>query len=138
MTLLKDLLAREPRIVSVPATATVLDAVKAMAEANCGSTIVMDGERPAGIFTERDVMKRVLLQGVDVDQVQVAVVMTADLVVAKPGDSVGTAILLMGKHHIRHLPVMDEGGTVLGVLSIRDLIREEVKEMRDYIAHREG
>ena len=138
MTLLKDLLAREPRIVSVPPTATVLDAVKAMAEANCGSTIVMDGERPAGIFTERDLMKRVLLQDRDVDQVQVAVVMTTDLVVAKPGDSVGTAILLMDKHHIRHLPVMDEGGTVLGVLSIRDLIREEVKEMRDYIARREG
>ena len=138
MTLLGDLLPREPRIVSVRPTATALDAAKVMAEANCGSAIVMDGERPAGIFTERDLMKRVLLQGRDVNQVQVADVMTADLVVANPGDSVGTAILLMRKYHIRHLPVMDEGGTLLGVMSIRDLIREEVKEMRDYITQREG
>jgi CBS domain-containing protein len=44
----------------------------------------------------------------------------------------------MRKHHIRHLPVLDEGGILHGVLSIRDLIREEVKEMRAYIAQREG
>ena len=138
MTLLGDLLPRELRVVSVRPTATVLDAAKAMVEANCGSAIVMDGERPAGIFTERDLMKRVILQGRDVNQVQVADVMTAVLVVANSGDSVGTAILLMRKYHIRHLPVMDEGGTLLGVMSIRDLIREEVKEMRDYIARREG
>ncbi len=138
MTLLGDLLPREPRIVSVPPTATALDAAKAMGEANCGSTIVMDGKRPAGIFTERDLMMRVLLEGRDVDQVQVADVMTSDLVVAKPGDSIGAAILLMHKHHIRHLPVMGKGGALLGVLSFRDLIIEEVKEMRDYIAHREG
>ncbi len=110
MTLLKDLLARQLRIVSVPPTATVLDAAKAMGEANCGSTIVMDGKRPAGIFTERDLMTRVLLQSLDVDQVRVADVMTTDLVVAKPGDSIGAAILLMHKHHIRHLPVMGKGG----------------------------
>ena len=138
MTLLQDLLPHEPRIVSVPTTATVRDAARAMTDANCGSTIVMEGERLAGIFTERDLMKRVLLEDRDVNQVQVADVMTAELVVAEAGNSVGTAILLMRRHHIRHLPVMDEGGTLIGVLSIRDLIREEVQEMRDYIARCEG
>ena len=138
MTLLGDLLPRERRIVSVPPTATVLDAAKAMGEANCGSTIVMDGKRTAGIFTERDLMTRVLLQGLNVEQVQVADVMTTDLVVAKPGDSIGAAILLMHKHHIRHLPIMGRRGALLGVLSFRDLIIEEVKEMRDYISRSEG
>ncbi len=138
MTLLGDLLPREPRIVSVPPTATVLDAAKAMGEANCGSTIVMDGKRPAGIFTERDLMTRVLLEGRDVDQVQVADVMTSDLVVAKPGDSIRSAVLLMHKHHFRHLPVMGKRGALLGVLSFRDLIGEELKEMRDYLARSEG
>lgn len=138
MTLLENLLADKPRVVFVTPTATVLDAAKAMVEANCGSTMVMDGKRPAGIFTERDLMKWVARQQGRADQVPVAEVMTTDLVFAKPGDSVSTAILLMRKHHIRHLPVRNEAGTLFGVLSIRDLIREEVKEMRDYIAHREG
>lgn len=138
MTILKDLLASEPRIVQVPPTATVRDAVKAMADADCGSTIVMEDGRPIGIFTERDLVKRVIPQRGDLDRTPVKEVMSSDLVVASPGDLVGSAILLMHKHRIRHLPIVDEGGILRGVLSIRDLIRESVREMRDYIAREEG
>ncbi len=138
MTVLKDLLAAEPKIVSVSPTASVLDAVTAMVNANCGSVVIMDGDQVAGIFTERDLMKWVIRQEGAADQMQVAELMTRDLLIAKPSDGVSSAILMMRKHHIRHLPVMEEGGPLLGVLSIRDLIREEVREMRDYIALSEG
>lgn len=138
MTLLKELLKGQPTIVSVVLAATVRDAVKAMVEANVGSVVVVDGDRLAGIFSERDLMNLVHLKNPDLDKVQVADVMTTDIVVANPDESVGNAILLMRTHHIRHLPVRDEGGKTLGVLSIRDLIREQANEMRDYIAQREG
>lgn len=138
MTLLKDLVTRQERVVSVSPMATVRDAAKAMAEANVGCTGIMDGDRLIGIFTERDLLRRVLLQNLDVDKVQVSDVMTKDLVSAKPDDNARTAVGLMRQHHIRHLPVVGEDGILLGMLSIRDLIREEVQEMRDYIARREG
>lgn len=138
MTLLKSLLVSEPRIVSVAPTATILDAVQAMVKGNCGATIILDGDRPVGIFTERDLMKWVVRQEGSVDQVPVTQVMTADLMYAQPGDSISSAIMQMRKHHIRHLPIREEDGPLLGVLSIRDLIREEVQEMRNYIARKEG
>lgn len=138
MTRLKDLVVRQERAVSVSPMATVRDAAKAMAEANVGCTAVMDGNRLIGMFTERDLLKRVLLKNLNVDQVQVSEVMTKKVISAKPDDTVPTAARLMRAHHIRHLPVMTEDETVLGILSIRDLIREEVQEMRDYIARKEG
>ena len=138
MTLLKDPVARQERAVSVSPTATVRDAAKAMAEATVGCTAIMDGELLRGMFTERDLLRRVLLKNLNVDQVQVSDVMTREVISAKPDDDVPTAAKLMRGHHIRHLPVIGEDGLVLGVLSIRDLIREEVQEMRDYIARREG
>ena len=137
MTLLKDLVARQERVVSVSPMAAVRDAAKAMAEANVGAVAIMDGGQLIGLFTERDLLRRVLLQNLDVDKVQVSAVMTKDLVTARPDDNAATAAKLMREHHIRHLPVVDED-TLLGILSIRDLIREEVQELRDYIAQRDG
>ena len=137
MTLLKELVARQERVVSVSPMATVRDAAKAMAEADIGSTAIMEGDRLVGLFTERDLLRRVLLQNLNVDSVQVSEVMTRKLVSAKPDDNVQTAGRLMRQHHIRHLPVMDKD-TLLGILSIRDLIWEEIQELRDYIAQRDG
>jgi len=137
VTLLEQLVKSQERIVSVSPVATVRDSAKAMAEANVGCVAVMEGDRLAGLFTERDLLKRVLLQNRDVDKVQVSEVMTKELVTAKPDDDTRTAARLMRQHHIRHLPVVNQD-TLLGILSIRDLIREEVQELRDYIAQRDG
>ncbi len=137
MTLLKELVARQHRVVSVSPMAVVRDAAKAMAEANVGCVAVMEGDRLVGLFTERDLLRRVLLQNLDVDKVQMSEVMTKEVVCAKPDDRAHLAAKLMHEHHIRHLPVVDED-TLLGILSIRDLIREEVQELRDYIAQRDG
>lgn len=137
MTLLEDLLVQQARVVSVSPTATVRDAAKAMAGADCGSVMVMEGARVVGIFTERDLMKRVLLHDLDLDRVPVATVMTSELVFATARDGVAAALQSMQEHHIRHLPVMD-GSELVGVLSIRDLIHESLEDMRAYIACSEG
>ena len=138
MTLLEELLPSEPRIVSVLPTDTIRTAVKAMADANCGSTMVMDGGRLLGIFTERDLVKRVVPQDVDLDRTPIRQVMSTELVLGRTQDSLGSTILAMQKHHIRHLPVVDQDGTLRGVLSIRDLIRQDLREMREYLALTEG
>jgi len=138
MTELKNLIGKQKRVVSVSHHVTVRDAAKAMAEANVGAAAIMDGTKLVGLFTERDVLKRVLLHNLDVDEVLVRDVMTRELICAELGQNTNDARFLMKRHHIRHLPVLDVKGNLAGVLSIRDLIKDEVREMRDYIAQAEG
>jgi CBS domain-containing protein len=82
MNQLKDLVGRQERVVFVDENASVRDAAKAMAEANVGCTAIMDGRRLVGLFTERDVLKRVLLLDLKTDATLVRDVMTRDVVVA--------------------------------------------------------
>lgn len=138
MTLLKDLVNRQRRVVSISAKATVRDAAKAMAEANVGCAAIVQGRRLIGLFTERDVLKRVLLRNLDVDETVVESVMTTAIVCAQAEQDAGHARVLMNRHHIRHLPVLDSEGLLIGVLSIRDLVQDEVDEMRDYLALSDG
>ncbi len=138
MTLLKQLIGRQRRVVSISPQATVRDAAKAMAEVNVGCAAIMQGNRLVGMFTERDILKRVLLRNLDVDAVAVGTVMTTALICAQAEQTARDARLLMQRHHIRHLPVLDAQGGLLGMLSIRDLIQDEVQEVRDYMALAEG
>lgn len=138
MTELEYLVGKQKRVVSISNHVTVRDAAKAMAEANVGAAAIMDGLKLVGLFTERDVLKRVLLRNLDVDEVLVRDVMTRELICAELGHTTNDARFLLERHHIRHLPVLDDKGNLAGVLSIRDLIKDEVREMRDYIAQAEG
>ena len=138
MSQLRDLVGRKERVVFVDAESTVREAAKAMAEVNVGCSAIMDGSRLIGLFTERDVMKRVLLRELDVDQVLVHDVMTREVIAAQEEQSVLDAHLLMKRHHIRHLPVLDAEGHLVGVLSIRDLLIDEMADLRRYIALVEG
>ena len=94
MNQLKDLVGRQERVVFVDESASVRDAAKAMAEANVGCTAIMDGRRLVGLFTERDVLKRVLLLDLKTDSTLVRDVMTRDVVVAQEEQSVLDAHLL--------------------------------------------
>lgn len=134
MNHLKDLVGRQERVVFVDESATVRDAAKAMAQANVGCTAIMEGRRLVGLFTERDVLKRVLLLDLKTDDTMVRDVMTRDVVVAQEEQTVLDAHLLMKRHHIRHLPVLDADGHLTGVLSIRDLLIDEMADLRRYIA----
>ena len=99
----------------------VRDVAKIMSKANVGAIAVLDSERLVGVFSERDVMARVVAEGLDPDKTPVSKVMTKEIVVADPRDSIGSAIAKMHSVGCRHLPVVTEGN-LIGMLSIRDLL----------------
>ena len=138
MHTLKDLVGKQERVIFVEKDATVREAAKAMAEVNVGCTAVMEDGHIVGLFTERDILKRVLLRDLDVDTVRVSDVMTTEIISTGTEQSVIDAHHLMKRHHIRHLPVLDDAGKLQGVLSIRDLLVDHLEDMRRYIALAEG
>ena len=105
----------------VKAADNVRDAAKVMSEKNVGAVAVLDSDRLVGIFSERDLMKRVVAAGLDPARTQVGNVMTKDLVVGRPDDDINDALQKMHSIGCRHLPVVD-GGRILGMLSLRDLL----------------
>jgi CBS domain-containing protein len=104
---------------TVSPTTTVGEAVALMAQYRVGSTVVMDGVRLAGIFTERDTV-RAISQSHDAPAHEVSSWMTRDPMTVGPDDDVETALKTMLEHGFRHLPVV-EAGEVIGIVSIRDL-----------------
>jgi CBS domain-containing protein len=123
----------------IDADASVLDAVRAMVEANVGSLLVTDGDAIAGIVTERDYLRRVTLEGRDERDTPVREIMSSPLVVVTPETSVEECMALMTDRRIRHLPVA-ESGKVVAVVSIGDLVKFqsqqqsfEIKYLNDYI-----
>jgi IMP dehydrogenase len=112
-----------PNLLSVAATATVSDAVALMDEKGVGSILVRDGAgKMAGIFTERDLMRRVVRQGRDPKSTPMSTVMTPDIRSVPAGESMVEVLRIMLEHGYRHMLVAD-GGKPAGVVSIRDLMR---------------
>jgi CBS domain-containing protein len=122
------------KIASVPAAtvspeATVYDAVGLMNDQRVGAVAVTKDERLAGIFTERDLMFRVVLKDRDPKSTRVGDVMTPDCISARKDMSMGEALQIMTERHFRHLPVVDEENRVLGLLSIRNLLQNRVDKL---------
>jgi CBS domain-containing protein len=123
---LSELLAAKPKGVhAVGVKATVLDALKLMAEKDIGAVLVVDREKLVGILTERDYARKGVLAGRLAKDTPVREMMTTKVVTVTPGHTVQQCMAIMGDHQIRHLPVI-ENGKILGVLSIRDLVAEVV------------
>ena len=118
---------REGFLFTVQRNATVATAVHAMATNDVGIVAVLDGDRLCGVFSERDVVRRVVDRGLDPGRVRVADVMTATLVVADADEDYQSAMHKMDQANIRHLPVVS-GGHLLCMLSIRDLMRVAIEE----------
>ncbi|MDT7866581.1 MAG: CBS domain-containing protein [Desulfurococcales archaeon] len=114
-----DLVRRPP--VTVGVGVSVRDVVRVMYENSIGSIVIVDDVgRPIGIFTERDLL-RLVAQGASLDS-PVDSVMSRDLVVVKGVEGVVRAAMLMSEHRIRHLPVVDDEGKLVGVISVRDVV----------------
>lgn len=107
----------------------VQTAAQRMAEVNIGAAAVVDAGRLAGIFSERDIMSRVVAKGLDPSGTAVGVVMSKELVVADPKDYVDSALQKMHSIRARHLPVVDDGKLV-GMISIRDLLEVDDEQQR--------
>ncbi len=137
---LRTLLANKSNVVhTVAPQMTVSAAVELINAKKIGSVLVMDGSKLLGIFTERDVLRRVVGERRNPDTTRVADVMTRDLVVMRPTATVQDAMTVVSERRCRHLPVVDEG-KVLGVISAGDLnhwlIRNrdvDIERLVDYI-----
>lgn len=116
----------ELHLISPPPAAypdtTAADAIGLMREAKHGCVLVQDGEDLVGIFTERDVLTRVLRSGIDPEQVTMSEVMTPQPITLAPADPPAYAIHLCAARGLRHIPVV-ENGRVLGFISVRHLLR---------------
>jgi CBS domain-containing protein len=105
----------------VKSSESVRDAAKMMSDKNVGAVAVLDSGRLVGIFSERDLMKRVVAAGLDPMRTQVGTVMTKELVVGRPSDDINDALQKMHSIGCRHLPIVDSGN-LIGMISLRDLL----------------
>jgi CBS domain-containing protein len=116
------------QLVVVPASASVAQAVEVMAEREIGAVLVMTEDGlVGGIFTERDVLMRVVHPGRDPKATPMSLVMTRDVCFVSPGTTIVAALSLMHVQHLRHLLVID-GPRVYGLVSMRDLVHQLVRQ----------
>lgn len=115
---------------TVGAESNVAEAVQLMLARRVGAVVVVDADRVVGIFTERDVLKKLALSRRDPEKVKVAELMTTPVKTASPETSPKEALSSMLEHHFRHLPVVDSSGRLRGVLSIRNLLHEQTEDLR--------
>ena len=128
-----QLLAGKPAgVVSVSPNDSVYDALVLMAEKNIGAVVVLDGEKLAGIFSERDYARKVILHGKSSKEIPVREIMTHHVVCVTPGHLVDECMELMTEKRCRHLPVV-EAKRVIGMLSIGDLVKEVISEQLETI-----
>lgn len=133
MATIGDILDRKGReVIAARPGDTVLDATRLMNDRGIGGVVIMDGSRLAGIFTERDLMRRVVASGRDPGETEVREVMTSEVVVCRTGASVTECMALMTNRRLRHLPVSD-GETIVGVVTIGDLLAWQVADQADTI-----
>ena len=120
-------------VVTVPKTATVMEAIELMASAKVGSVIVVDENTLEGIFSERDVMLRVAMEGRDPKRTQVQEVMTTPVYSISMTTTGDEALQIMLQQHIRHLPVVDQNKRVQAIVSMRSLLEEKVRELNQQL-----
>lgn len=118
------------QVYCIAAEEMVQRACERMAEHQIGALIVLDGDQVAGIFTERDLLIRVVVPGLDTRQTCVGHVMSTDLVIVSPTDTQAACREKMQRARCRHLPVVFEGRLV-GIVSLRDLLQIELDEKRE-------
>ncbi len=141
MKLVSHLLDTKGReVISISEDASVLDAIRLMAERAVGSLLVMDGKRLRGIVTERDYARKVILKGRASDSTRVGEIMTTSVITATLGQTVNHCMTVMTEKRIRHLPVVEDD-RVVGLVSIGDLVQaiiegqqEEIEQLEKYIS----
>lgn len=141
MRTVRQLLEGKPaEVISIGPDAAVIDAVRTMAERGIGALLVMEGPRLAGILSERDYARKIVLQGRSSRETPVRDIMTAEVVTVAPEHSCAHCMQVVTERRIRHLPVVEDG-EVVGILSIGDLVRavieqqqHELEQLQRYIA----
>jgi CBS domain-containing protein len=138
MITVRHLLDRKGRaIFAVSPSDPVLAAIRLMAEHHIGALLVMQGETLAGIVSERDYARKVILLGRSADATAVSQIMTSPVTTVGPDDTVDQCMRIVTEHRIRHLPVVEDS-RVIGVISIGDLVKAVIEDQQHTIEQLES
>ena len=121
---------------TITSSASVLEAVKLMAERNLGALVVTESGNVLGIVTERDYARKIILLGRSSKDTPVRDIMTAPVIAVRPDQTNEECMALMTEKRVRHLPVVD-GATLVGLVSIGDLVKDIISEQKQTIRHLE-
>ena len=116
-------------VYTITPEASVFDAVQLMADKDIGALLVMDADAIAGIVTERDYARKIVLMSRSSKQTSVREIMTSAVMYVRPDQTSEECMVLMTENRLRHLPVID-GGRLLGIISIGDLVKDIIAEQR--------
>ena len=128
----RSIMPRGREIWSLPPDACVIDAIEMMAEKRIGSLLVVEEGRLAGIISERDYARKVILQGRSSKDTPVRDIMTSPVIVVTPDQTVGECMRLLTENRIRHLPVIDRG-EIAGLVSMGDLVKHVIDTQQETI-----
>lgn len=132
MTIVAKILQSKPhaQVHSVAPTASVFDALRLMADKDIGALLVTEGQKIAGIVTERDYARKIALHGRTSAATLVRDMMSSPVICVRPGQSGEQCMQLMTTNRLRHLPVVDDDGRLAGMISIGDLVKDIISEQK--------
>ena len=141
MSVIRDVLDHKgDDVLTVTSETTVLEAIGIMSDANVGAIVIQDEATPDGIFTERDYLRKIALEGRSSNETEVGEVMSSPLIIISPEEDAKVGMEVMTENRCRHLVVMDEDAMV-GIVSLGDLVKHqllerevEVEQLADYIS----
>ena len=115
--------------IAIESSAMVIDALRAMGKAKVGAILIIDDNQLNGVFTERDLMFRVVLENKNPESTPVTEVMTSPVTTIRKDKEPDDVLKLMQENHIRHLPLVNDDGDVVGIISMRHLLKEKVDNL---------
>ena len=131
MKTLKQLIeSKNKKLAVVAPDQSVLRAIEIMAEHDVGALLVLDGKRLAGVFSERDYARKVILQGKASKSTKVSEIMSGKVVYVKLNHTIEECMAIMTEKHFRHLPVLDDEHNVVGIVSVGDMIKEMISQQK--------
>ncbi len=137
MGAVKDILASKGNeTFTITPDTPVYHALEIMVEKNVSALLVMENDKLAGIFTERDYARKVVLKGKSSKETQIGEIMTRDLITVSPDSTIDECMELMTGKFIRHLPVVTDN-KLTGIISIGDVVRRIIQEQKSIIGHME-
>ncbi len=131
MSAVSEIMSKDIAVVELDLNPSALDVAKAMAASRAGAVIMLKAGKPAGIITERDLLKKVSAKNAKPEEVSAKSIMSSPLVTVRVFDSVDTAAEVMSKRRIKRLPVVEDDGSLAGMLSVTDFAKKLAKILAD-------